>query len=120
LDTRTNADEANQNQEAKYFHGIGVDKAPIAKFSDAITGKGCEEQIEDVFHHCCKHSQDPDSEIWLYGFSRGAYVVRAVAGLLHSMGVPSFKTRGEFTIVYDKALKLLRKKRKGNGSGGEV
>jgi hypothetical protein len=48
-------------------------------------------------------------------------VVRAVAGLLHNMGVPSFKTRDELKVAYTKALKLLRKKRKrGDGFGSEV
>jgi hypothetical protein len=37
------------------------------------------------------------------------------------MGVPSFKTRDDFKVAYTKALKLLRKRRKGgDGFGGEV
>jgi hypothetical protein len=37
------------------------------------------------------------------------------------MGVPSFKTRGEFKIAHTKALKLLGKMRKGgDGFGGEL
>ena len=36
-------------QTVKYFHGIGVDKKPIDKFNDGITGDGCKEQIAAVF-----------------------------------------------------------------------
>jgi uncharacterized protein (DUF2235 family) len=96
-------------------------KNPITKLSDGVTGYGCKEQIEKVYYECCKHSQGPNSEIWLYGFSRGAYVIRAVAGLLHAMGVPSFKNESEFKDAYGKVLELLRKKRRGSDRAcGEV
>ena len=43
--------------------------------------------------------------VWFYGFSRGAYIVRAVAGLLHWLNaLPSAGTQ-EFSAEYSKALK---------------
>ena len=49
---------------------------------------------------------DAKDEIWLYGFSRGAYIVRAVAGLLHHIG--SLKSAGgsQFEKEYSDALKV--------------
>jgi hypothetical protein len=51
-----------------------------------------------------------------------ADIVRAVAGLLHHMGVPSFKNRTEFTKAYQKALKLYPSIRRSDttGNSGEV
>ncbi|KAF6835458.1 hypothetical protein CPLU01_04329 [Colletotrichum plurivorum] len=48
---------------AKYFSGIGTNKMPLNRYNDGITGKGCEEQIQEVYS---------DDEVWLFGFSRGA------------------------------------------------
>lgn len=41
----------------------------------------CFDQIKSVYRECCRLG--PEDEVWLYGFSRGAYVMRAVAGILH-------------------------------------
>lgn len=43
-------------------------------------------QIRNFYRECCRMRGSGD-EVWLYGFSRGAYVVRAVAGLLHYIRV---------------------------------
>ncbi|KAK0369223.1 hypothetical protein CLIM01_13420 [Colletotrichum limetticola] len=67
-------------QIVRYFQGIGVDKKPLDTWNDGITGVGCGEQIREF---CCKEMKSEDDEVWLFGFSRGAYVVRAVAALLH-------------------------------------
>lgn len=40
---------ADSSQIAKYFSGIGTNKMPLNKFNDGITGKGCEEQIQEVY-----------------------------------------------------------------------
>ncbi|TDZ55120.1 Uncharacterized protein CTRI78_v005652 [Colletotrichum trifolii] len=76
-------------QIVKYFPGIGVDRRPLNKFNDGITGDGCTQQIEDVYRasdneYCSAQVKSSKDEVWLYGFSRGAYVVRAVATLLHA------------------------------------
>ncbi|KAI8270678.1 hypothetical protein K4K58_008506 [Colletotrichum sp. SAR11_239] len=34
---------------AKYFPGIGTNKMPLNRFNDGMTGKGCEEQIQEVY-----------------------------------------------------------------------
>ncbi|KAI9783460.1 MAG: hypothetical protein M1816_001384 [Peltula sp. TS41687] len=62
-----------------------------------------------VAMRCCMLG--PEDEIWLYGFSRGAYVVRAVAGLLHylralvSANTPSFKQDYSEALEVYKAIK---------------
>jgi uncharacterized protein (DUF2235 family) len=88
-------------QKKRYFPGIGS-KENLALFSRlhiGIFGKDSIKQICEVYEYCCSQTYQAhsDTEIWFFGFSRGAYVVRAVAGLLHyiraltSAGTPDFK-----------------------------
>lgn len=67
-----------------YILGIGSADETFSKdrIQASVFGQGHLKQIQDVYEKCCQLRDDKD-EIWLFGFSRGAYVVRAVAGLLH-------------------------------------
>ena len=71
---------------------------------DGIYGS---EQIKDIYRFCCQCLTDPDDELWLYGFSRGAYVVRAVAGLFHHLRALTFQDQKDFDASYDTAVGKL-------------
>ncbi|KAI8237114.1 hypothetical protein K4K54_001060 [Colletotrichum sp. SAR 10_86] len=45
----TDGDGNEVEQIAKYFPGIGTNKMPLNRFNDGMTGKGCEEQIQEVY-----------------------------------------------------------------------
>ena len=99
-------------QTTRYFHGIGVGKKALDKFNDGLTGDGCEDQIAAVLKECSDCLKNPTDELWMFGFSRGAYVVRAVAGFLHYLeGVP-YSSKGEFSRRYKEALSFLPSLRK--------
>ncbi|KAK1759979.1 hypothetical protein QBC47DRAFT_458153, partial [Echria macrotheca] len=70
-------------QRSHYEKGIGADDdLPWAnRLHVGIHGNECLDQIRDLYQMCCELG--PEDEVWFFGFSRGAYVVRAVAGLLH-------------------------------------
>lgn len=95
-------------QKRKYYDGIGVGKKTAGRLNDGIKGTGCHEQIKAVYQYCCQNlSGRGDDELWLYGFSRGAYVVRAVAGLIHHLRLLKFVSQREFDYNYDKAVNKL-------------
>jgi len=50
------------------------------------TGYGIDRDILGAYDFICEHYAAGDA-IFLFGFSRGAYTVRAVAGLIHLLGV---------------------------------
>jgi uncharacterized protein (DUF2235 family) len=51
----------------------------------------------------------------MFGFSRGAFIVRAVAGMLQHLG--SLRTNGtDFDSTFDEALKVWQDLRKGGSS----
>ena len=63
--------------------------------------------IKEVYQDACKELTSPDDELWLYGFSRGAYVVRAVAGLFHHIHAIAATDLEDFNIAYSESLRLL-------------
>jgi uncharacterized protein (DUF2235 family) len=68
-----------------YDRGIGT-----ANLWDRVTGgafgHGVTRNIEDAYRFLM-HNYEPGDEIYLFGFSRGAYTVRSTAGLLRNSGL---------------------------------
>jgi hypothetical protein len=78
----------------------------ISHLRTAVFGKGLEKQIKEVYRLCCEHATYPDDEIFLFGSSRGAFAVRAVANIIHYMRMPKVSSNlADFDDFY---LELLR------------
>ena len=94
------------NQVVEYIPGIGLadDGFDKARFQASVTGTGYLKQIQDVYESCCKLTGGND-EVWLFGFSRGAFVVRAVAGLLNQFQALTSAGEPEFAKDFKKILK---------------
>ncbi|HET8706147.1 MAG TPA: DUF2235 domain-containing protein, partial [Pseudomonadales bacterium] len=73
-------------QVAKYLHGIGDSKNPIKKILGGVFGAGIISRIVRGYTYISRN-YDRDDQIILVGFSRGAYTVRALAGLIASEGL---------------------------------
>ncbi|THZ41391.1 hypothetical protein D6C87_05756 [Aureobasidium pullulans] len=106
-----NDDGEPVEQIIEYFAGIGTNERPLEKFNCGVTGEGCAEQIARVYKYCCQNIQGPEDELWFYGFSRGAYVVTAVAGLLDRIGALVYDEY--FDKTYETALNLHKAIQKG-------
>ena len=101
-------DEVNKQevvQEKVYEEGVGCDEpSSFRKLRAGVLGKGFKNIIKRVYERCCMlHAED---EVWLYGFSRGAYIVRAVARLLHHIWALQSAGTSNFESDYNKALKV--------------
>jgi uncharacterized protein (DUF2235 family) len=82
-------------QVAFYHPGLGTMEAAAALTSTArkvtkllglAIGYGLERDIADTYVFIMRHFQ-PEDRLFMFGFSRGAYTVRAVAALLHMYGL---------------------------------
>ena len=49
-------------------------------------GAGLQQNVEDTYRYLMERYQDGD-KVFLFGFSRGAFTVRALAGMLHKCGL---------------------------------
>jgi uncharacterized protein (DUF2235 family) len=70
-------------QQVFYDWGVGAD---FGRFSGGITGKGVEKNIVDGYRYIVQN-YNPGDEIYLFGFSRGAYTMRALSGFINNCGI---------------------------------
>lgn len=68
-----------------YDEGVGTENEADRLFGGAF-GKGLDEIIQDAYRFLCLNYVERD-EIYLFGFSRGAYTVRSLAGLIYNSGL---------------------------------
>ena len=84
LDLETETDGVRQI--ACYSDGVGTSSfRPLAILGGAF-GYGLKRNILHLYDFLCRH-WEPGDEIWLFGFSRGAFTVRVLAGMIASEGV---------------------------------
>jgi len=86
----------NDHEQIRYYDpGIGTlgDNNPWSKYwlgtkrvFGLATGRGLDENILDSYHFLIEN-YEPGDKIFLFGFSRGAYTVTALAGLLYQIGL---------------------------------
>jgi len=70
-------------QQVFYDWGIG---SYYAKVSGGTTGKGINKNIMDDYRYIVQNYA-PGDELFLFGFSRGAYTVRALVGMINNIGI---------------------------------
>jgi uncharacterized protein (DUF2235 family) len=68
-----------------YGEGIGVGNF-IDRIMGGAFGWGIDKNIQDAYRFLCLNYRRGD-EIYLFGFSRGAYTVRSLVGLIRSIGM---------------------------------
>jgi uncharacterized protein (DUF2235 family) len=72
-------------QLVHYSAGIGTNGLANKIFGGGF-GKGIDFHIKDAYRFLCLN-YSPGDEIFLFGFSRGAYTVRCVAGMIYNSGL---------------------------------
>jgi uncharacterized protein (DUF2235 family) len=74
-------------QITHYDAGVGTGMTGrIMSWLSAATGSGISQNIKDGYHFVVQF-YEPGDRIFLFGFSRGAYTVRSLAGLIGLCGV---------------------------------
>lgn len=82
-----------RKQQVFYVLGVGAGRGSNAvarwldRFAGGAMGWGLIENIEDAYR-ALVFCYEPGDEIFIFGFSRGAYTARSLAGLLRSCGIP--------------------------------
>lgn len=83
----------NQVQVALYDPGVGTggweydeEAGVLSAKSDLATGSGLQRNVEDAYRYLMDCYNEGD-RLYLFGFSRGAFTVRSLAGMLHKCGL---------------------------------
>lgn len=95
-------DAAGNKQVVFYDWGIGSDGARIR---GGMTGSGIDKNIMDCYRFLV-HNYDRGDELYFFGFSRGAYTVRSLAGLVRNAGL----VRREHAQRIPEAYELYRRR----------
>lgn len=87
----------NGDQVVYYDPGVGTAGAPgndttfrqgMLKFLGMVSAVGLDQNIADAYRFLCNKYEEGD-ELFIFGFSRGAYTARCLAGLIHKVGIIS-------------------------------
>ena len=101
------------NEQVGYYHpGVGTMGAPTAthwwsrewsKIKGMAFGAGFRDNVLDAYRYLMEvyndHGGDGD-EVYIFGFSRGAYTARALAGFLHGYGLLCRGNEGHISYAW--------------------
>ncbi|MSO98932.1 MAG: DUF2235 domain-containing protein [Rhodospirillaceae bacterium] len=106
----TIAPHDSQGIEQVVFYSDGLGTRPsVASRAASLLGIGLDRSIEHayrflIFNYNPARGPEPADEIFMFGFSRGAYAVRSLVGLIRKCGV----LPREYAGVVGEALELYR------------
>lgn len=90
-------------QRLYYDPGIGTSGSVFRRWFDGATGSGISKNILQAYRFLIG-TYEPGDEIYLFGYSRGAFTVRSLAGLIRNCGI----LRRDATHRVDDAYELYR------------
>ncbi|MGB6318315.1 MAG: DUF2235 domain-containing protein [Litorimonas sp.] len=86
----------NHAQRTYYSQGVGtlvrvrvwsrVRQALVDKLLGKMTGFGLDDRVVDAYGFIVEH-YEPGDRIYIFGYSRGAYTARVLAGMIHAVGL---------------------------------
>jgi uncharacterized protein (DUF2235 family) len=85
-----------------YDQGVGTGNV-LDRYSGGAFGEGLEDNIHDAYRFLVAN-YEPGDELFFFGFSRGAYTSRSIAGMVRKCGI----LRREFVQHYRDAIALYR------------
>ena len=107
------APEDTDGNKQIVFYDWGVGSSSDA-LTGGITGKGIDKNILDCYRFLV-HNYDAGDQLYLFGFSRGAYTVRSLAGLIGNCGI----IRREHAAKIASAYALYRRRSKTTAPGSD-
>jgi uncharacterized protein (DUF2235 family) len=91
-------DGDGNEQRVRYFEGVGT--RPMERLQGGVFGFGLSRDILEAYRSLIG-LYDPGDEIFLFGFSRGAYTARSTVGLIRTAGLPRREHIGKVSEAYE-------------------
>ncbi|RHZ74768.1 hypothetical protein Glove_219g27 [Diversispora epigaea] len=94
--------DAFRYEDNYYEPGVGGKVNAV----DALIAFDVDEKIKYAYRHIVRRYNDNENknkkkEIWLFGFSRGAYTVRCVAGMIRNCGILRYDSKELINRAYE-------------------
>ena len=78
----------SSSQVTFYDDGVGADATGLARILQGAFGEGILQKVQQGYTKIA-HVYEPGDQIYLFGFSRGAYTARSLAGMIAACGLPT-------------------------------
>jgi uncharacterized protein (DUF2235 family) len=102
--TRTNVtrmrDAIRAGEDQRCFYGEGVGTKWYNRLTGGAFGRGLSENILEGYAWLSRHHA-PGDAIFVFGFSRGAYTARSLAGLIRKCGLLNAVSEDTLAAAYD-------------------
>ncbi|KAJ5776624.1 uncharacterized protein N7511_001635 [Penicillium nucicola] len=83
-----------------YDSGVGTTSLAIGKKIEGAIGQGLEGNVIEAYNFCVMNYH-PGDQIMCFGFSRGAFTARTIAGLISDVGICDKKDLNRFPDLWD-------------------
>lgn len=87
-------------QIVNYHQGIGTEGSKLYRLVGGATGRGLSEDVREAYSFLA-NNYHPGDEIFLLGFSRGAFTARSIGGLIGHIGLLTKKGLNSLPEVYE-------------------
>jgi uncharacterized protein (DUF2235 family) len=102
-------DQRDSGLVAKYDDGVGTSSNKYLALLGGAFGVGLKRNVLDLYKFVCRN-YEPNSEIYGFGFSRGAFTIRVLTGLIAREGLVTFRTEEELAHNAAAAYRRYRSK----------
>ena len=93
-------EHGNQWQQIVWYDsGIGTTSGPLGQKIEGAIGLGLEGNVIEAYNFCVLNYR-PGDQIMCFGFSRGAFTARAIAGLISDIGICSKQDLNRFPDLW--------------------
>jgi uncharacterized protein (DUF2235 family) len=100
-------DLTKPDQVACYDDGVGSSSFKLAAMLGGAFGWGLKRNVVHLYQFVCRHYQ-PGAQICGFGFSRGAFTIRVLMGLIASQGLVKFDSEEELNRRAVQAFRAYR------------
>ena len=111
-------DSNGTEQERYYREGVGTTGGWWRRIRGGALGLGLSDDIKSAYKWLCEKYVSADDKIFLFGFSRGAYTARSLAGLIGRSGLLIFPENFSESEKWQKIEEVFQKYRSGRSTGG--
>jgi hypothetical protein len=101
-------DLTDGSQVAVFGDGVGTSSVTVLRVLGLALGIGVKRNVLNLYKFLCFNYQ-PDDRIWAFGFSRGAYTVRVLAGLICKEDLVTWNSEEELNRNGLAAYRAFRK-----------
>jgi uncharacterized protein (DUF2235 family) len=107
-------DLSGDDQVAFYDDGVGTSSfKPMAVLGGAF-GLGLRRNVIALYKFACRNYRNADDELFGFGFSRGAFTIRIVMGMIDSQGLVQADSESELDSLAAAAYRAYRRERYAN------